>query len=1000
MALATATEVQKAYLAYFGRPADPVGLTYWQTQELSVMKAGFAASAEYSTLYAGMNIQQQVQQVYQNVFGRDADAPGLLYWAGEMTAGRQTAATIADQMMNNALGVDITTINNRVTYANAFTAAVDTTAEIVGYSGTAAATAARAAVQPVTTDASLVTAQASVASSVSTVTAAGASSSGQTYTLTTGIDTLTGTSGNDTFVGEVTLTDVVTPVAGGSYNVADTLDGAAGVNTLTLTVSGGASTTVTTALPAATLTKIQGVSIRNATVGTATATLEDDGVSFDATGMSTLTNDRSVDYVSFLTAKDAATLNIKGNGTLTTAQGATAATFATGATSATVNFVNGTGTSGANDSGDVTIGSGLTSLAIGSTGAANAVGVVTTSAGTTTETVTIDASTNLTLAQLTGYSAAVTNAKLTIGGAGLTKITAALDATLDTLDASAGTGGINVILGGTGTTVTGSKGDDRVGLAALAITKNVTGGDGTDTVVFTNSTNYTTAAAKVSGFEVLDLSGNGAAYDVSLISGITGIKAQSAGNLTLTNVGATTPITVVNNLVGVLSVGLTSTTGTNTVSVTIDDEDTTAAAITVGAITAANVEILSLATGDTLASGTPHVVSALTGSTSLTTINVSGTSDLTITDATVPTAALTIDATGFTKILTVGAAATSGISAGDTVKGGSGADNLFINFASLGTTTSFLGGTGDDTLTVIGNGSDIVDGDFAAMTGVDNLVVTSATNTTVTLEGYAQTAIGTVDANSDGRLDITAASLTTGSTINASALITKGVDIAVTLTSGGVVASALSGGAVADTISFNNVSAQANTTSITGGAGIDVITLTGDATSIESIVITATSLVDSDLITGFTTTVDKIDYNGTLQAAAALQTLNADLNTALGTATRGGYIATTDVANSGTNTQGNAFANVLSASASTLSANFDALKTQLLATSGYLNGTFSNLDTAVANGSSTLLTLDNGTGSIVLRITNDTTVANTFTTDEIQLVAVATNAILVAADFI
>ncbi len=41
----SATQVQEAYLAYFGRPADAGGLAYWQTQsDVSTMDAGFAAS--------------------------------------------------------------------------------------------------------------------------------------------------------------------------------------------------------------------------------------------------------------------------------------------------------------------------------------------------------------------------------------------------------------------------------------------------------------------------------------------------------------------------------------------------------------------------------------------------------------------------------------------------------------------------------------------------------------------------------------------------------------------------------------------------------------------------------------------------------------------------------------------------------------------------------------------------------------------------------------------
>jgi hypothetical protein len=837
-----------------------------------------------------------------------------------------------------------------------------------------------------------------------------------TNTTTNGVDNVTGTANNDVIVGTVTLTNAGTPVLGGSLNVTDTINGGAGTDNLSITVTGGGTTNENaSSLSLATVSNVEAVSIRNLAVGSTTAALNDVGVTFAATGMSTITNDRSLDFVAFTAVANNATVNIKGAASTTTAQGATNLTFASGATTATVNFVDGTGTSGANSSGNVTIGSTLTSLAIGSTGAANAAGTVTTSSANNTESVTINATTNLTLATLTGYSTTVTDAKLTITGAGTTTITGALDATLDTLTASANTGGISVTLGGTGTTVTGGSGNDTVNVGTQAITKNITGGDGTDTIIFTDATNYTTAASKISGFETLRALGAGASYDVSLLSGITAIQTESGGAITFTNVGATTPIRVNNNITTSLTVGLASTSGTSdTVSVTIDDIDSTAAAITVAAITAAGVENLNITTGDTLAAGTPHVVSALTGSTAVTTLKVAGTSDLTITDATVPTGALTIDATGFTKALTVGAAATAGISSGDTVKGGSGADNLFVNVAALSTTTSFAGGTGDDTLTVFGNGSTIVDGHFAAMTGVDNLVVTSATNTSITLAGFAQAAIATVDANSNGLLDITATALTTGSTIDASALTQRGINAIATVANangGGAQAMTVTGGGVADQITVTlNDTADSNdddhlTASITGGNGIDTISITrtaADANDVVTVVSTTTTTANADIVTGFTTNsaTTVFDYNGTLQATPTTAANGTVVNTVLGTAARGLYVFETDIANSGANTQGSAFSAVLSSSASTLAANYATLEAQLVASSGALTGTLSNLDAAIGNGSAALIALDNGTGTVVLRVVNSTSTANTFTADELELVGVFTNTVMTATNFV
>lgn len=156
-------DVQKAYLAYFGRPADPVGLNYWMNSDTATMRAGFAASAEYAELYSGMTAEQRVEQVYQNLLGRPSDFVGKAYWVNEFNAGRETVSSLVVSMQTNALGVDIGTINNRVTYAILFTAELDTLAEVNGYSGTAASAAARGAMSSITyTDASLAAARATL----------------------------------------------------------------------------------------------------------------------------------------------------------------------------------------------------------------------------------------------------------------------------------------------------------------------------------------------------------------------------------------------------------------------------------------------------------------------------------------------------------------------------------------------------------------------------------------------------------------------------------------------------------------------------------------------------------------------------------------------------------------------------------------------------------------------------------------------------------------------
>ena len=86
MATAYTDQVQKVYIAYYGRAADPVGLAYWaakvETDGLDGIMASFGASAEATTLYGSLTNTAKVNALYQQSFGRDADFAGLMYYAG------------------------------------------------------------------------------------------------------------------------------------------------------------------------------------------------------------------------------------------------------------------------------------------------------------------------------------------------------------------------------------------------------------------------------------------------------------------------------------------------------------------------------------------------------------------------------------------------------------------------------------------------------------------------------------------------------------------------------------------------------------------------------------------------------------------------------------------------------------------------------------------------------------------------------------------------------
>lgn len=139
MATTYHTDIQKLYVAYFTRPADPAGLAYWETVvegtngNTTAVSAAFAASAEYQAEYAGLTNSQIVNKVYQNLFGRSAEPAGQSYWAGLLDSNSVTIANVVAAVAGGAVGTDLTAFNNKAAAALAFTNALDTDAERAGY---------------------------------------------------------------------------------------------------------------------------------------------------------------------------------------------------------------------------------------------------------------------------------------------------------------------------------------------------------------------------------------------------------------------------------------------------------------------------------------------------------------------------------------------------------------------------------------------------------------------------------------------------------------------------------------------------------------------------------------------------------------------------------------------------------------------------------------------------------------------------------------------------
>lgn len=143
-------QIQQLYIAYFGRPADPEGQSYWAAEaasdngSLSSVIANFSVSAESNTLFQNLSAAQMVTAIYMNTFNREPEAEGLAYWIGQIQSGAISKAQAAWTIQQSAGTEDSKTVQHKLAAANAFTSQIDTAAEIAGYAGSTALAQGRA----------------------------------------------------------------------------------------------------------------------------------------------------------------------------------------------------------------------------------------------------------------------------------------------------------------------------------------------------------------------------------------------------------------------------------------------------------------------------------------------------------------------------------------------------------------------------------------------------------------------------------------------------------------------------------------------------------------------------------------------------------------------------------------------------------------------------------------------------------------------------------------
>lgn len=548
--------IQGVYVALFGRPADPTGLAYFNSvtnngANLSAI-GNLASTAEYQGRFAGLNNLQIINSIYQSLFGRDADVTGLTFFANQLSSGRQTINTIAINILDGARDSDLTTVNNKIAAADLYTKALDTGPEIVAYSGTAAADAGRTFLQGVTTT---VPSQAAVDTAVATMVGSSSSNPGSSFTLTANIDApgaispaanLTATAGNDTF----------NAIADGQGNnnqstlqIADTINGGAGVDTLALRVTANGDIAVTNA---PTLTSIERVAVSSLHNGTSTIALA--GIGADVTTVASIGSLGRVDFTGV--SKSANTVELKNIASNNADLRVTTVAGLTGTADAvTINVAN-------NSAATTTTAANFAEIVLTGAAAGDGYDVV--------NVVSAGGASRLDLLSVTDSAPASTLRTLNITGESNFRVNQAIafNGTTGTVDASKATGNINLTFGGNDLTVTGGSGADRFAFGtSLTTADKVDGGAGRDTIGITTATltaDTTQALNKalnaVTNFEVVEF---GATTVTSVAAnGLSTIKELAFAGVVTGTAGADA-VGTTNAVAGADAIAVTGLTSDN-----------------------------------------------------------------------------------------------------------------------------------------------------------------------------------------------------------------------------------------------------------------------------------------------------------------------------------------------------------------------------------------------------------------------------------------------------
>lgn len=514
--------------------------------------------------------------------------------------------------------------------------------------------------------------------------------------LTTGVDNITGTGGNDTIIADNTVST--------QLSAADQINGGGGTDTLKIYQ---ASNTSFASTVFGQLSNVENVYINNGELKSTTlnvssiaglSSIELDSAVFNNTGNDTFT----------LTTGSDVAVTLKGIVTDTNQNDGVAVN---GSKSITLNNVKGAGT------GVFALTSDQETLTLTATGATSTISLAGSNlktlnlAGDKAITITTSASNLKTVASTSTGDVTIVNtsgAIETYTGAGGKDTLTLVGANVKNVSTGAGNDNVTIATSAlaAASAIDLGDGDDTLvvvagGLTNLTSGSQLNGGAGSNDKLVINDT--TPAYSKINaaqGFEILGLATTGSTVDVAQLTSINrfSVEATTGASQTFNNAKSTSTFALDNNK-GLDTIAISNAVGESATTIAIDNQAGSSKSI--NAINLTGITQVALSSSGT--SGSSNTITTL-GNNDNSNIVITGNTDLTITNALSGTSTGSkVDAQNFTGKLTV-----TGSGQADILIGGSKDDTI-------------TGGGGNDTINLSAGGADTINFSAADFNGKDTI---------------------------------------------------------------------------------------------------------------------------------------------------------------------------------------------------------------------------------------------------------------------------------------